>query len=131
VMACFFFFQAEDGIRDFHVTGVQTCALPILRLIVRSGSAESVTGGPFGLQSIADEFHSINPIPDGRYGIGGLSYPSNQLWSLLVTWGLAFLASFVIILLMRSPWGRVIKSIREDEEVARALGKKIGRAQSE
>src|SRR5690606_40234776 len=28
---CFFFFQAEDGIRDFHVTGVQTCALPICR----------------------------------------------------------------------------------------------------
>src|SRR6266511_2186330 len=27
----FFFFQAEDGIRDFHVTGVQTCALPIWR----------------------------------------------------------------------------------------------------
>src|SRR5690606_40466101 len=26
---CCFFFQAEDGIRDFHVTGVQTCALPI------------------------------------------------------------------------------------------------------
>src|SRR5437660_8205464 len=27
----FFFFQAEDGIRDGHVTGVQTCALPISR----------------------------------------------------------------------------------------------------
>src|SRR3712207_9546817 len=27
----FFFFQAEDGIRDIGVTGVQTCALPILR----------------------------------------------------------------------------------------------------
>src|SRR5690606_40739369 len=27
-----FFFQAEDGIRDFHVTGVQTCALPIFAL---------------------------------------------------------------------------------------------------
>src|SRR4030043_414198 len=26
---CFFFFQAEDGIRDVAVTGVQTCALPI------------------------------------------------------------------------------------------------------
>ena len=25
----FFFFQAEDGIRDYKVTGVQTCALPI------------------------------------------------------------------------------------------------------
>src|SRR5690606_39413818 len=29
VIASVFFFQAEDGIRDFHVTGVQTCALPI------------------------------------------------------------------------------------------------------
>src|SRR5690606_39441886 len=29
LVAPFFFFQAEDGIRDFHVTGVQTCALPI------------------------------------------------------------------------------------------------------
>src|SRR5690606_39475168 len=31
----FFFFQAEDGIRDFHVTGVQTCALPISGFRVR------------------------------------------------------------------------------------------------
>src|SRR2546422_7451256 len=29
-LLCFFFFQAEDGIRDVAVTGVQTCALPIL-----------------------------------------------------------------------------------------------------
>ena len=31
-MFCFFFFQAEDGIRDTAVTGVQTCALPICLL---------------------------------------------------------------------------------------------------
>src|SRR5687768_18375593 len=42
-MSHFFFFQAEDGIRDVAVTGVQTCALPIsmiaaLRLISRSPS---------------------------------------------------------------------------------------------
>src|SRR5204862_5948958 len=29
-VCCLFFFQAEDGIRDLYVTGVQTCALPIL-----------------------------------------------------------------------------------------------------
>src|SRR5688572_32501241 len=29
MLRCFFFFQAEDGIRDLTVTGVQTCALPI------------------------------------------------------------------------------------------------------
>src|SRR5262249_57769369 len=32
VGCCFFFFQAEDGIRYWSVTGVQTCALPISRL---------------------------------------------------------------------------------------------------
>src|SRR6266403_5536278 len=31
-MLFFFFFQAEDGIRDLYVTGVQTCALPILNV---------------------------------------------------------------------------------------------------
>src|SRR5476649_219263 len=37
VLGFFFFFQAEDGIRDHCVTGVQTCALPISRLHVRGG----------------------------------------------------------------------------------------------
>src|SRR5690606_39347562 len=46
-------FQAEDGIRDFHVTGVQTCALPILvdrlrdapqALVENAGGAAYVTG---------------------------------------------------------------------------------------
>src|SRR5690606_40958183 len=39
-----FFFQAEDGIRDFHVTGVQTCALPILYHRAYSGWRRSSTG---------------------------------------------------------------------------------------
>src|SRR5690606_40180222 len=44
-----FFFQAEDGIRDFHVTGVQTCALPIcnsgnaVRVIAESSEATRLT----------------------------------------------------------------------------------------
>src|SRR3989475_336714 len=37
-MLCFFF-QAEDGIRDLTVTGVQTCALPILRAQLNDGPA--------------------------------------------------------------------------------------------
>src|SRR5437762_4423725 len=43
----FFFFQAEDGIRDTSVTGVQTCALPICtRTTVRGGTAVPATTGP-------------------------------------------------------------------------------------
>src|SRR6266542_5972157 len=36
----FFFFQAEDGIRDATVTGVQTCALPIYAPLLRGGGTE-------------------------------------------------------------------------------------------
>src|SRR5690606_40619350 len=36
-----FFFQAEDGIRDFHVTGVQTCALPIFRALIRRAAGHA------------------------------------------------------------------------------------------
>src|SRR2546426_9952449 len=44
----FFFFQAEDGIRDYKVTGVQTCALPILlerRLAELGEGIEHIVGG--------------------------------------------------------------------------------------
>src|SRR5256884_1691407 len=37
----FFFFQAEDGIRDVAVTGVQTCALPISSKLLRTASSAS------------------------------------------------------------------------------------------
>src|SRR5690606_39563538 len=40
-----FFLQAEDGIRDFHVTGVQTCALPISAHGTRPRAAPVPRGG--------------------------------------------------------------------------------------
>lgn len=97
----------------------------VLRLFFRSSTAEPLTGGPFGLQSIAGEFFALNPIPSGSYGIGRLSYSHAQLWALLVTWAVAILFTVVLILLIRSPWGRVIKAIRDDEDVARGLGKNV------
>src|SRR5690606_40069382 len=48
-----FFFQAEDGIRDFHVTGVQTCALPISAIVgaamLEIGSGMSQVQGHVGI----------------------------------------------------------------------------------
>src|SRR2546430_4844982 len=46
----FFFFQAEDGIRDLTVTGVQTCALPILE-----------PSGPC-ISSLANQRHSLTAV---------------------------------------------------------------------
>src|SRR5437868_7923695 len=58
ILEFIFFFQAEDGIRDRNVTGVQTCALPILILLLlakigeasRFGSPESIL--PDGLRVV-------------------------------------------------------------------------------
>src|SRR5690606_40515925 len=60
----FFFFQAEDGIRAFHVTGVQTCALPIFlpfdQLVIATGARHAYFGHdewePFapGLKTLED-----------------------------------------------------------------------------
>src|SRR6266403_2673365 len=55
-MRLFFFFQAEDGIRDLYVTGVQTCALPIspafaafgVKMIGWWGMTETITHGIVG-----------------------------------------------------------------------------------
>src|SRR2546426_10245934 len=40
----FFFFQAEDGIRDYKVTGVQTCALPIFTFTATASGAPTAVG---------------------------------------------------------------------------------------
>src|SRR5439155_17348374 len=42
-----FFFQAEDGIRDGHVTGVQTCALPISLRRTSQRRVPAISTGPF------------------------------------------------------------------------------------
>src|SRR5690606_39833789 len=44
-MYCYVFFQSEDGIRDFHVNGVQTCALPIWARPLHRFSVRGFTAG--------------------------------------------------------------------------------------
>src|SRR3989475_10818203 len=60
----FFFFQAEDGIRDLTVTGVQTCALPIFMKILVTGSIayDTIMVFPdrFRNHLLADQLHILN-----------------------------------------------------------------------
>jgi neutral amino acid transport system permease protein len=54
-----------------------------------------------------------------------VEYTGYSLWSVTVGWVLAALLAFMVWLLMRSPWGRVLKGIREDEDAVRSLGKNV------
>lgn len=100
-------------------------ASEILRLLFRSELMRPVTNGVFGLQRFADSFYSINPLPERRYGIGRLTFAHDRLWATLVAWTLAAACAVVVARLASSPWGRVLRSIRDDEDAARALGKNV------
>src|SRR5256885_7340216 len=60
----FFFFQAEDGIRDYKVTGVQTCALPICIIFGRSVNESREMLGRLLAQEHPVEADIVVPVPD-------------------------------------------------------------------
>lgn len=99
-------------------------AAEILRFVFRSDTARPLTNSVFGIQQFADSFFTFNPIAPGRY-LGQLNYSHQQLWVMIVGWTVVALLCLLTWLLMRSPWGRVLRSIREDEDAARALGKNV------
>lgn len=97
----------------------------IFRFIVRSSTFDEVTGGSNGINGMAREFNAINPFPEGTYGFGPFTYSERGLWIRLFALLLIGLSLLIVFLLVRSPWGRVLKGIREDEDAVRSLGKNI------
>src|SRR5256885_14338675 len=67
-MYVFFFFQAEDGIRDYKVTGVQTCALPIYghaapaQPCAQEGVLRAEVGKPPGVRGENAEIFSLRQL---------------------------------------------------------------------
>lgn len=111
-------------LRADYLAIVTIAAAEIVRLLVRSVTFKEIFGGSDGLTRFGDGFYALNPFGSGL-DIGPLRFSRNDLWIVLVGWVLVVLASLVVWLLMRSPWGRVIKGIREDEDAVRSLGKNV------
>ncbi|MEY9212905.1 branched-chain amino acid ABC transporter permease [Thermobifida halotolerans] len=97
----------------------------VARLVYRAEFLRDVTGGVYGLQRFAGGFYELNPFPSGSYGFGWLTFSARDMWILTAAWGLVLLSSVLMWLLVHSPWGRVIKGIREDEDAVRSLGKNV------
>jgi neutral amino acid transport system permease protein len=110
-------------LRVDYLAIVTIAGAEVLRTIIRAGDEDSLTRGVFGIQRFANDFYDLNPFSPGRYGWGRFSYSARGLWVLVVGWALVLLCTVFVSLLVRSPWGRVLRSIREDEDAARSLGK--------
>jgi neutral amino acid transport system permease protein len=113
-------------LRADYLAIVTIATAEIFRLFVRSATLHNQTGGSNGLSAFSDGFFSLNPLSySGEKGLGPWKYSDRDAWVLIVGWSLIVLASTIVWLLMRSPWGRVIKAIREDEDAVRSLGKNV------
>jgi neutral amino acid transport system permease protein len=112
-------------LRADYLAIVTIAAAEIFRITVRTSNYRDVTGGTDGLQQFSGAFFDINPYGRGDYGVGPVSFDERTMWVLTVGWILVALCCLVVYLLMRSPWGRVLKAIREDEDAVRSLGKNV------
>jgi len=112
-------------LRADYLAIVTIASSEVLRLVARSATLRDVTGGSSGLTGFARGFYDLNPLNGESYGFGPFTYTANRSWLLLVGWTLVVLGSLLVFLLMRSPWGRVLKAIREDEDAVRSLGKNV------
>jgi branched-chain amino acid transport system permease protein len=111
-------------LRGDYLSIATIAAAEVLRYLYRSDWAEPLTGGVFGLTQFATEFHALNPF-GGPLDVGPLNFSRSSLWVMTVAWGAVLLAAGLVGLLMHSPWGRVVRAVREDEQAARSLGKNV------
>jgi neutral amino acid transport system permease protein len=112
-------------LRADYLAIVTIAAAEILRLVLNAPRLTWLFGGNDGLQQYTQDVDRINPFADKRYNLGSQPFGGHELFIMLIGWSLVLLSSLLVLLLVRSPWGRVLKSIREDEDAARSLGKNI------
>jgi neutral amino acid transport system permease protein len=112
-------------LRADYLAIVTIAAAEILRLVLNAPRLTWLFGGNDGLQQYTQDIDRINPFEGKRYNLGSQPFGGHELFIIIVGWSLVALTSLLVFLLARSPWGRVLKSIREDEDAARSLGKNI------
>lgn len=112
-------------LRADYLAIVTIAASELLRLVVRSIALRDIFGGVNGINGkIGEQFHALNPLP-ADFVMPYLTFSRQDAWVVLVGWVLIALVSVGVWLLVRSPWGRVVRGIREDEYAVVSLGKNV------
>lgn len=112
-------------LRADYLAIVTIAIAEMLRIVANADPSRPVTNSAQGINLFNHTYQNLNPIHSGEYGWGRFSFTGNDLWTMLIGWSLVGVTSLLVWALMRSPWGRVLRAIREDEDAARALGKNV------
>ena len=117
-------------LRGDYLAIVTIAAAEIVRMVGRASTLNDITGGSNGLpgERYRNDFKALALFPEGKTTILWFEFDNvgvNGWWIRVVAWSLVIIFALLVWLLMRSPWGRVIKGIREDEDAVRSLGKNV------
>jgi branched-chain amino acid transport system permease protein len=86
-------------------------------------NARDLTGGAQGTFGFGGDWDSVSNTIQGWISDAGWTDVPRLFPLLLVVWGVAVALMFTLTRVQQTPWGRVLRAIREDEDAARALGK--------
>lgn len=111
-------------LRADYLAIVTIAAAEIIRQTLGSVTLLKYFGGQDGLLSFQTTFTNMNPFHSG-VDLGFVSWSASDLWLLVSGWIIVAIGCVGLFLLMRAPWGRVMKAIREDEDAVRSLGKNV------
>ena len=117
-------------LRGDYLAIVTISAAEIIRFTGRLSILTDFTGAAQGIpgSEYRDPFTASPSSATGSTDIGFLDYSNtgvNGWWVRFVAWTLVAICAFVVYLLTRSPWGRLLRGIREDEDAIRSLGKNV------
>ncbi len=112
-------------LRADYLAIVTIAAAEIVRQIARSATFNEILGGSDGITGkFGKEFFDLNPFTSG-IDTPILRFTANDLWVVITGWLLVAAILGLMWLLVSSPWGRVLKAIREDEDAVRSVGKNV------
>lgn len=117
-------------LRGDYLAIVTIAASEFVRFMGRSQALKDITGGSTGIRGndFKKPFEALSPFPDRMIEIGPWKLHGSQStswWLVVVSWIVVGLFVLLFWRLSRSPWGRVLKGIREDEDAVRSLGKNV------
>ncbi|BAJ73771.1 ABC-type branched-chain amino acid transport system, permease component [Microbacterium testaceum StLB037] len=115
-------------LRGDYLAIVTISAAEIIRMVGRSSVLGPITNGSNGIPGdrYRDPFNGLSFFGDGQTTILWWTYDNTGVsgwWVRAVAWAVVAVLLVLVWLLIRSPWGRVLKGIREDEDAVRSLGK--------
>jgi branched-chain amino acid transport system permease protein len=119
-------------LRGDYLAIVTISAAEILRYIGRLARLEDFSGAAQGIpgSQYREPFTSLSFFGGGTFDAGGWlptlqNTGVNGWWVRFVAWLLVAVCCVIVFLLVRSPWGRLLRGIREDEDAIRSLGKNV------